>query len=54
MTQLIKRLFKGILARRCAKVKDMVGKPIDVVFCGSDYDETAFGSNVIRKVSFIS
>jgi HTH-type transcriptional repressor of NAD biosynthesis genes len=24
------------------KVKDMIGKPIDVVFCGSDYDENSF------------
>ncbi|HHV30316.1 MAG TPA: multifunctional transcriptional regulator/nicotinamide-nucleotide adenylyltransferase/ribosylnicotinamide kinase NadR [Clostridium sp.] len=24
------------------KVKDMIGQPIDVVFCGSDYDENSF------------
>ena len=24
------------------KVKEMIGKPIDVVFCGSDYDENSF------------
>lgn len=26
----------------CNKVKEMIGKPIDVVFCGSDYDENSF------------
>lgn len=28
--------------RDAQKVKNMVGKPIDVVFCGSDYDENSF------------
>lgn len=26
----------------CKKVRRMIGKPIDVVFCGSDYDENSF------------
>lgn len=26
----------------CSRVKKMIGKPIDIVFCGGDYDENSF------------
>ena len=37
----------------CNKVKNMIGKPIDVVFCGSDYDETSFWNKCYPESEFI-
>ena len=35
--------------RDAQKVKSMVGKPIDVVFCGSDYDENSFWKQCYKE-----
>ena len=37
----------------CKKVKKMIGKPIDVVFCGSDYDENSFWNKCYPESEFI-
>ena len=37
----------------CRKVKDDVGKPINVVFCGSDYDENSFWNKCYEESDFI-
>ena len=34
------------------KVKKMIGKPIDVVFCGSDYDENSFWNKCYEESEF--
>ena len=36
----------------CNKVKKMIGKPIDVVFCGGDYDENSFWNKGYPKSEF--
>lgn len=36
----------------CNKVKKMIGKPIDVVFCGSDYDENSFWNKCYEESEF--
>lgn len=37
----------------CKKVKKMIGKSIDVVFCGSDYDESSFWNKCYPESEFI-
>lgn len=37
----------------CRKVKESIGKPIDVVFCGSDYDENSFWNQCYEGSDFI-
>ena len=34
----------------CKKVKERIGKTINVVFCGSDYDENSFWNKLFRGV----
>ena len=36
----------------CRKVKAAIGKPIDVVFCGSDYDENSFWNKCYEGSDF--
>ena len=36
----------------CRKVKEAIGKPIDVVFCGSDYDENSFWNKCYEGSDF--
>lgn len=37
----------------CLKVKERIGKPIDVVFCGGDYDENSFWNKCYEESEFI-
>lgn len=37
----------------CLEVKRKIGKPIDVVFCGSDYDENSFWNKCYAESDFI-
>lgn len=37
----------------CNKVKNMIGKPIDAVFCGSDYDENSFWNKCYPESEFV-
>ena len=37
----------------CRMVKESIGKPIDVVFCGSDYDENSFWNKCYESSDFI-
>ena len=37
----------------CRKVKEMIGKHIDVVFCGSDYDENSFWNRCYPDSDFV-
>ena len=37
----------------CKKVKESIGKPIDVVFCGSDYDENSFWNKCYADSEFV-
>lgn len=37
----------------CSNVKNMIGKPIDVVFCGSDYDENSFWNKCYPESDFV-
>lgn len=37
----------------CRKVKEMIGKHIDAVFCGSDYDENSFWNKCYPDSEFI-
>ena len=37
----------------CRKVKEMIGKHIDAVFCGSDYDESSFWNKCYPDSEFI-
>ncbi|MBR3515610.1 MAG: AAA family ATPase [Lachnospiraceae bacterium] len=37
----------------CKKVKDAIGKTIDVVFCGSDYDENSFWNKCYAESEFV-
>ncbi len=37
----------------CNEVKGKIGKPIDVVFCGSDYDENSFWNKCYEGSEFI-
>ncbi|MBR4587050.1 MAG: AAA family ATPase [Lachnospiraceae bacterium] len=37
----------------CEKVKERIGKKIDVVFCGSDYDENSFWNKCYEDSDFV-
>ena len=37
----------------CRIVKEQIGRPIDVVFCGSDYDENSFWNKCYESADFI-
>ena len=37
----------------CKKVKEAIGKTIDVVFCGSDYDENSFWNKCYAESEFV-
>lgn len=37
----------------CRKVKESIGKPIDVVFCGGDYDENSFWNKCYEESEFV-
>ena len=37
----------------CREVKAQIGKPIDVVFCGSDYDEESFWNKCYEGADFV-
>ncbi len=37
----------------CNEVKEKIGKPIDAVFCGSDYDENSFWNKCYEGADFI-
>lgn len=37
----------------CRKVKESIGKPIDVVFCGGDYDENSFWNKCYEESDFV-
>ena len=37
----------------CSKVREQIGKKIDVVFCGSDYDETSFWNICYPESEFV-
>lgn len=37
----------------CKQVKEQIGKKIDVVFCGSDYDESSFWNQCYEESEFI-
>jgi len=37
----------------CSYIKKEIGKPIDVVFCGSDYDENSFWNQCYEESDFV-